>query len=143
MQFHHDKKSMKHLMWDINKRLILIPVIKYGNWASRNKLNCFFTKLTISIISSSVTVYFSELGLFKEIKVYEMKILNTTECDNFNDYESFEYNEKLWTRLINSTKEKKKELNLSKIFYSDFETDTPNETYINCKKYLNTTIWIF
>ena len=80
-----------------------------------------------------------ELNLFKEIKSCEMNILNTTEYDNLNDYDTLEYNEKLCTRLIDSTKEKN-ERKWSKIYYSDFETDvsvSPHEPYLNCTVYRN------
>lgn len=48
-----------------------------------------------------------ELNLFEEIKACEMNILNTTKYDNLNDYDTLEYNEKLYTWLINSSKDKK------------------------------------
>lgn len=48
-----------------------------------------------------------ELNLFEEIKTCELNILSTTKYDNLNDYDTLEYNEKLCTWLINSTKDKK------------------------------------
>lgn len=78
-----------------------------------------------------------ELNLFEEIKSCEMNILNTTEYDNLNDYETLEFNENLCTKLIDSS-EDKKEKKWSRIYYSDFETDptvSPHVPYLNCTVY--------
>ena len=79
-----------------------------------------------------------ELKLFKEILSCELNILNTTEYDHLNDYDNLEFNEKLCCKLIDSKEEKKKERTWTRIYYSDFETDTtlsPHVPYLNCTIY--------
>lgn len=78
-----------------------------------------------------------ELNKFIEIKSCEMYILHTTEYDHLNDYDTLEYNEKLCAKLIDYSNEKK-ERKWSRIYYSDFETDTtlsPHVPYLNCTVY--------
>ena len=79
-----------------------------------------------------------ELNLFEEIKACEMNILNTTEYDHLADYESLDYIQELCTDLIDSTEEKKKAKTWTRIYYSDFETDStvsPHIPYLNCTVY--------
>ena len=79
-----------------------------------------------------------DLNLFREIKSCELNILNTTEYDNLNDYDTLEYNENLCTKLIDSNDDKKKEKKWTRIYYSDFETDvtvSPHQPYLNCTVY--------
>ena len=76
-----------------------------------------------------------ELNLLKEIQSCEMDILNTTEYDNLNDYETLEYPKDLCLKLISNNDKEKKEKKWSRIYYSDFETDptvSPHEPYLNC-----------
>lgn len=64
-----------------------------------------------------------------------MNILNTTEYDNLNDYQSLDYPVDLCTKLIKTHDWDKKEKKWSRIYYSDFETDqtvSPHEPYLNC-----------
>ena len=78
-----------------------------------------------------------ELNKFIELKACEMNILNTTEYGHLNDYDTLEYNEKLCSKLIDNSTEKK-ERKWSRIYYSDFETDTtlsPHVQYLNCTVY--------
>ena len=79
-----------------------------------------------------------QLNLFREIKSCEMDILTTTEYDNLNDYTDLEYPVELCTKLIDSKDDKKKEKKWTRIYYSDFETDTtvsPHAPYLNCTVY--------
>ena len=74
-----------------------------------------------------------ELHLFEEIKACEMDIINTTEYEHVNDYVSLEYNAEQCTRLIENNK--KKQNTWSRIYYSDFETNStvsPHIPYLNC-----------
>ena len=79
-----------------------------------------------------------ELNMFREIRSCELSILNTTEYDGLNDYIDLDYNEELCTKIIDSNKDKKKEKDWSRVYYSDFETDTtvsPHRPYLNCTVY--------
>lgn len=62
-----------------------------------------------------------------------MDIINTTEYEHVNDYVSLEYNAEQCTRLIDNNK--KKQNTWSRIYYSDFETNStvsPHIPYLNC-----------
>ncbi len=77
-------------------------------------------------------------GKFREIKSCEMNILATNEYNNnLNDFTDLNYDHDLCTKLIDSS-EMKKEREWTKIYYSDFETDTtisPHRPYLNITVY--------
>ncbi len=76
-----------------------------------------------------------ELNMFREIKSCELNVLATMEYDCLNDYTDLSYDEALCTKPLESAKEEKE---WSRIYYSDFETDTsisPHKPYLNCTVY--------
>ena len=76
-------------------------------------------------------------GKFREIKTCELNILGTNEYNHLDDYEDLDYDSTLCCKLIDSN-ESKEPRNWSKIYYSDFETDTtvsPHKPYLNCTIY--------
>ena len=80
---------------------------------------------------------FSE-GLFRPITACEQNLLSTSEYkNNLEDYKDLNYNSELCCSKIDSTKDKK-EKTWSRIYYSDFETDStisPHKPYLNCTVY--------
>ena len=76
-------------------------------------------------------------GKFQEIKDCESNILSTNEYNHLADYEDLSYDPNCSCKLIDS-KESKKPRDWSRIYYSDFETDTtqsPHRPYLNCTCY--------
>ncbi len=77
-------------------------------------------------------------GKFREIKSCEMNILATNEYNShLADYTDLEYDPELCCKLIDSS-ETKKEREWSRIYYSDFETNTtvsPHMPYLNITVY--------
>ncbi len=77
-------------------------------------------------------------NMFREIKSCEMNILATNEYNShLTDYMDLSYDPSLCCQKIDST-ELKKEREWSKIYYSDFETDTTLSPH---KPYLNITVF--
>ena len=77
-------------------------------------------------------------GMFREINACEMNILSTNEYTNsLNDYVDLDYDVSLCCKPIDSNEDKKPR-KWSRIYYSDFETDTtqsPHIPYLNCTVY--------
>ena len=77
---------------------------------------------------------------FREIKECEANILSTVEYNNhLKDYCDLSYDPSLCCKAID-TNEEKKPRDWSRIYYSDFETDTtqsPHRPYLNCTVYRN------
>ena len=77
-------------------------------------------------------------GMFREIKSCEMDILATNEYNShLADYQDLNYDPSLCCQKIDSSV-MKKEREWSKIYYSDFETDTTLSPH---KPYLNITVY--